>query len=321
MYIRTDYPLVVACILALLQSPPTYAATGETRPDLFVRISLIRSELELIRLEMGRSRSAPSHIRVTGAVPREVFYQARELFALANRLSFEQTRERAPVPKEPVGKIEVTDVSVVLTAVLWRLRHVKGELGISQQSADPPRDAGKDENDVFEAVVEATRQLNLLLQEPITPSGVYQEVTSGVGYASRLLGRFPGVIRIPEAPPFEPRKRPIDVYRRLVACFQKVQRIAVLSGLQTVELQAENPTAQEMWPSDTEPLAALVVSELAYLHRQLRGDRQPRNVYYPGRKFPSHVYQRAGLLEVQLTELEKQVEARPDWLRRGDTWP
>jgi hypothetical protein len=37
-------------------------------------------------------------------------------------------------------------------------------------------------------------------------------------------------------------------------------------------------------------------------------------VYYPGRKFPSDVYQRAGILKVQLNDLLTKVADNPGWL-------
>gem|GEM_PF-6574743 len=45
----------------------------------------------------------------------------------------------------------------------------------------------------------------------------------------------------------------------------------------------------------------------------------PREVYYVGRKFPAHVYQRAGILEAQLVELENLVRKNPDWMTGEST--
>jgi hypothetical protein len=64
-------------------------------------------------------------------------------------------------------------------------------------------------------------------------------------------------------------------------------------------------------------MATLLVSELAYLWSHAEGAVPPHPAYYPGRKLPSHVYQRAGLLERQLAELEPLVEATPNWLSRN----
>jgi hypothetical protein len=66
--------------------------------------------------------------------------------------------------------------------------------------------------------------------------------------------------------------------------------------------------------SDVYDMATLVVSELSYLWSQLEDAPPPRPAYYPGRKFPSHAYQRAGLLERQLAELSALVDSNPRWL-------
>ena len=54
-----------------------------------------------------------------------------------------------------------------------------------------------------------------------------------------------------------------------------------------------------------------------YLHQQAGFLEAPRPAYYPGRKFPSDVYQRAGQLKIQLDELQGLVNTRPDWLQRS----
>ena len=68
-------------------------------------------------------------------------------------------------------------------------------------------------------------------------------------------------------------------------------------------------------PSDVYSMATLLVSELTYLHMQVDDFEPPIRTYYPGSKLPSHVYQRVGILEAQLTELEKRVGLTPDWLQ------
>jgi hypothetical protein len=66
---------------------------------------------------------------------------------------------------------------------------------------------------------------------------------------------------------------------------------------------------------DVYNLAAFIVSELRFLHAQADGALSPPEPYYPGRKFPSDVYQRAGLLEILLVDLQALVEAAPSWLQ------
>ncbi len=302
---------------ALAQSPPdpTAGANATVEPsDVFVHVGLVRAELELIRAVMGKPYDTQKEIGVEDAAPREVFFQALTLFRKADRLAFEQARQRAPVPSTPSGDIRPAEVRQVVDAALHRVRLVKKTLGIDEQSRPPPRDPDKTPTDVFRSIVTANRQMNLLLDRQFSPSDVFQQVTLAVGYSGRLLAHFPDATRIASPPPFEPRKRPADVYRRLVECFERIRQIAEQSGLKILTLKINEADLAEVTPSDVYEIASLVTSELAYLHAQLPGAQSAREVYYPGRKFPSHVYQRAGVLEAQLQELQSLVRHDPDWL-------
>ena len=290
-------------------------------PDVYVLTRLVRSELGLIRLEMGKPEYGRSPLSVKNAAPHEVFFQALTLFRKVDRLCFEQLREHVALPEAPQGDIRPAHVYAVLDTVLDRLRRLKSRLGIVEESKKPARDLTKTPTDVFRSIVEANRQLNVLMEKRFSPSDVYQQVTLAVGYASRLLARFPETTRIPAAPPFERRKRPADVYFRLVDCFGRIRKIAERSGIQLLELNAEGAISEDVAPSDVYDIASLLVSELAYLHSRIKGSQTPREVFHPGKKFPAHVYQRAGLLEAQLIQLEGLVEKTPSWLSRPRTGP
>ncbi len=120
--------------------------------------------------------------------------------------------------------------------------------------------------------------------------------------------------RIVSTPAFEPRKQPADVYRRLTQCYKLIHQIAELSNLEMLSLDVSDTEFSRVTPGDVHVIASLVVSELAYLHARLPDANPARDVHNPGRKFPSHVYQRAGILEGQLQELLSYVQKTPGWL-------
>ena len=103
------------------------------------------------------------------------------------------------------------------------------------------------------------------------------EVTIAIGYSARLLAYFPGAMRLADSPPFEPRKQPADVYRRLVECFALIQQIAERSKIKILTLRISEADMAEATPSDVFDIASLVVSELAYLHAQLPDAQPPRD--------------------------------------------
>jgi hypothetical protein len=290
------------------QDIPIYQADRQdiAPPEVYVDTLLVRDELELIRLEMGKPQDTRREIGVANAEPREVFFQALTLFHKANRLSFELTRERAELPEKPIGAIRLAHVRDVLEAVLERLRRVKGVLGSFEQSRKRARDPAKTHSDVFRSIVQANRQVNLLLNEPYAPSDTFQQVTLAVGYAAQLRAQFAGT-RMPETPAFERRKRPADV--------AQVRAVMQHSGLNALTLDLHPDTVTS---SDVYDIASLIVSELSFLHSHLNGVLAPPDAYYPGRKFPADVYQRAGLLEALLIDLQALVETSPSWLQATD---
>lgn len=292
-----------------------------TPTDVYMLVGSVRTELEELRFLMGRPQNRQKPIAVKGAAPREVYFQALTLFQKADRLCFEHTRERAIAPEVPQGAISPADVHRVVSQALSQVRKVKSKYGIDTKPAAQKPPSEMKPTDVFQSIVEANRQLNLMLDYRIAPSDVYEQVTRCIGYTERLLEQFPDSVSMPDAPPHEAGKQPADVYRSLLECVQRVRTVAKLSGLEMLELEVDEDQIRKAEPSDVYDVASLVVAELTYLHRQLPGAQPPRKVYYVGRKFPSQVYQRAGLLQLQLLELERLVEENPQWLKQPRTAP
>ncbi len=290
--------------------------TSEVVPaHVFQHVAKARSEVDLIRQEMGKRKlETPPPFRVEKAAPREVYFQAITLFRKSGRLAFEHTRERADELPMPTGTIQPGDVKEVVDKALDRLSRVKEALGVKESAALPPLDPKMEPTDVFHQIVMANRELNNLLEQRFSPSDVYREITVAITYMSRLLDSPGSVSTPPKAPKFERRKRPTDVYRTLVDCFEDIHVIGEKSGVRMLDLKVHEDRVEYVEPSDVYDIAALLVSELAYLHTRRRDATPPRKVYNPGRKLPSHVYQRLGILCRQMAALEKKVEENPDWL-------
>ena len=291
-----------------------------TPSDVFVEVSLLRDELELLRIEMGRPKSDQGEIAVTNAVPREVHFQARTLFDKANTLSYEFLGEHSKPPTYPATKIYPYHVLATVRAALRQILLVKVHLGISQQAEMQLPDPTKRPTEVYRSIVQANRQLNLLLEREYSPTDVFQQVSLALVYVERLLGRFPEGEISHQPPPFERGKFPSDVYRRLVGCFGLIRDLADVSELSILRLDVDTMAAARMnrvTPSDVYDIATLVVSELAFFHSHLKGAEPvvEEFVSFSERKFPSHVYQRVGILEEQLRDLLMRVKEHPDWLQ------
>ncbi|MFQ5673715.1 MAG: hypothetical protein ACE5G9_11515 [Nitrospinales bacterium] len=312
---RFWFPL--ASVLFVL---PAYGASPAGRdiapPDVFAHVAVVHGEIELIRREMGKPKMRRPEIAVKHAAPREVFFQALTLYRKADQLCLELTGQQATVPAVPSERIRPSHVYLVVNAALERLQIIKKVLGIAETSVKPERRDDKTPTDVFRSIVQANRQLNIMLVRKFSPSDVYGQITQAISYASLILSRFaevPEQMRVPRASPFERYKVPSDVYRRLIKCFEIIRDIAQRSGLAILSEGESEENFMDVAPGDVYNLASLIVSELAYLNRLL-GNNQPVRSYYPGLKFPSHVYQRVSILERQLDEILAQVKRHPRWL-------
>ena len=129
---------------------------------VYAQVALVRAELELIRLEMGKPEAQHHEMRVSGAAPREVYAQAETLFRKADRLCYERLGLRSRAPAPPEKEIRPGDVLGVVKAANQRIQLVKEKLGIPEQGKAPSPNGEKLPSDVFLSIVQANRQLNLL---------------------------------------------------------------------------------------------------------------------------------------------------------------
>jgi hypothetical protein len=202
----------------------------------------------------------------------------------------------------------------MVEAALERIARVKEALAISESLEAPALEADIEPSDVFNTIVAANREINRLLDRQFAPDDVYQQVTVAIAFLARLLDSPGEVSAPPDPPPFERRKRPSDVYGKLVGCFGKIREIGDRSGIAMLDIEVDDSQVDQTEPSDVYDIASLLVSELAYLHGQRPGALPPRKVYPPGRKLPSHVYQRIGILCGQIETLVEKVEENPNFL-------
>jgi hypothetical protein len=290
-------------------------------PDCYVRIKHIEGEVELIQKEMGRPRDRRSAPMVRGAAPREVYFEALSFFRKADRLCHELTGDQlASVPHAPpISEIKPRHVLAVLEAGQRELAEVKAKLGITEKAPDPAREDSRTPSDVFGAVVGVSRQLNLLLERPFAPGDVYQLLSLGVAYAGRLLAHAGDASPIAAMPALERRKRPADVYDRLLGAVERLRAIVVRSGLTMLEQPLSRSGEEDTLPSDCYDIASLVLAEVAFLHAHIADANPPYpfEANVPGRKLPANCYQIAGLLDQQLGQLDRFTAQKPNWLKRA----
>ncbi|MCU7917201.1 MAG: hypothetical protein KZQ95_02445 [Candidatus Thiodiazotropha sp. (ex Epidulcina cf. delphinae)] len=305
-------------LITLLTVAISHPASAQATPtDVYHQALVVAAEVELIRLEMGAPPIHRPEIAISGAQPREVYFQAQTLFEKSNRLLFEQLRERAdsPVEVSSVSEISPDDVLQLVNASLELLRRIKAALQIPESATVSPSDATRTPTDVYRLIVNLNRNLNNLLQRHFAPADVYQQLTYAVGMASTILSSVEISERLGAEPEIARRKTPLDVYRKLIGVYMIVRETMQLSGEQCLTIEQFEFDREDVSPSDVYDIASLLVSELNYLHGLTPGAAKPKDSYYPGDRLPSHVFQRAGRLESQIIAMRDHAAAHPGWFR------
>jgi len=299
--------VLVAPVSLLIGGAPTSGQTQQERTevtptDVFAEVFATAHDVEQIRFYMGRPRNHQEPIGVTDVAPREVIYQAATLCEKTNRLGHELIREVGEKPAVPDKDIVPADVLGMVELAHGRVRRIAQGLPLVLTPAPAPPAGEKTPTDVYRAVVQLNRQINILLDRRFSPSDVYQQVSLAIAHAANVRGRWPGQ-RIPPEPDWELGKRPPDVYRRLLGCLDLIRRLAAAENVRILELSVSESSITGATPSDVYDIASLLVSELAYVDRVLNGSPPERKAWYPGRKVPSDVFQRVGILELQLVQI------------------
>ncbi len=297
--------IVLSCYPQQATSAPVNNSQT-TPPEVLVAVLQVGDQIETLRKYMGQPRITPLSVTVSNASPFDVYFQAKTLFTKSNRLLFEIKRESLDPPVTPKKNIQPADVLFLVGKSADILQNIADFLGVRLNLKHYTIDAGKTPSDVFMAITTLNRQLNQLLTRRFSPSDVFEEVTLAIGYSEILLNRFPGTRPIPSPPPFVAFKTPSDVYFRLEKCTNIISSIYHRAHLPTLTFQGKQAQPGVISPSDVYDIASLIVSRLAYLHRAENIIRQPMDPFYPGLKFPSHVFQQAGILEKQLIQLSRR---------------
>lgn len=301
--------LLLFAVLAIASRLEGSQSANITPTDVYRHVQAVALDLDRIRLYMGRPRITQKEIQVRGVAPREVIYQAATLCEKVNRLSYELIRVVGDKPAVPDRDIAPADVLKFIHLAHEQVTEIAKTLQLELTPRLMTDSETKTPTDVYRAVVQLNRQINLMLDQRFSPSDVYEQVSLAIAHTATLRSRWSGR-RIPPEPDWELGKRPADVYRLLLECLELVRSIAEQSDLQILELSVDDADINNVTPSDVYDIASLLVSELAYLDRLLNDIPSRRRARYPGRKVPSDVFQRVGILKEQLEEINALLESQ-----------
>ena len=163
--------------------------------------------------------------------------------------------------------------------------------------------------DVFREIIQASRQLNHLLDRQFKPEDVYGRLELAATYVAGALTEDESSPVYGLLPPFEAGKVPADVYRRVLECLELATVIGEKRDVQMLRLNLRRELRRrDIAPADVYDLATTLLSELAYLTLVLDAKDVPApEVERPTHIFPAHVYRMAGMLQDELARLEAKL--------------
>ena len=263
----------------------------------YVRAQHALADVRTVREEMGRPEDTRQVPEVTGAQPREVYFEAIVAWRKAARLGTELGADAAQLLAGPPGLRDVKPGHVlqVIDGVVAQLDAIRGRLGIGECAPDGKFDETREPSDVLVTLVRVNRELSRALERPFAPSDVYRTVALASAYATRLGGTAAPVA-------FERKRQPAHCYERLEACLARASTLIVKRGGTSLAMRGR---PADIVPGDVYDLANLVLGEVAFLHA-LTANAAPIHAFEPGPegvRLPSHVYQLAATLEAQLAAI------------------
>ena len=237
--------------------------------DALSRVRVLSDLLEGIRQEMGKPKDLPRTRLAMNAHPHEVYFQALTLYLKSDRLALELTGSTGlqPIPVSP-EEIRPYHTWLVVNAAFHRLLVIKDKLHIPENFPEQSSPNTTTPTDVGRAIVQANRQLNLMLEHRVSPSEVFQQVEAARRLAQHLLQGFPKAKTTYPLPPFQRKKTPNDVFLQLIRCFERLEEFAKASGVSILHLDgtaARTVTADyQIQPGNVYDLATLILAELPF---------------------------------------------------------
>jgi hypothetical protein len=287
--------------------------------NAYQMVEIVRSEIELIRKHKQMPVDTRGSIPVEHAYPREVYFQALTLRQKAGRLCHETTQYLLAPPTVVQFSIPKTitpkDVYEIVNDAWSQIRCAKAGLNISGDIEQyTKQDSAKTLTDVFKSIVQANRQLNLVLEQPIEQGDVYAVIRHANAYIVDVLNKLAPVwsLTAPTLPEYQAGKTPIDIYKQMITNFRIIQKIAKNSGIDMLHLGTEIQTP--ITTTDVFDLSALILSELRYFATQVGVDRIYRLESHPD-KVSSDVYQQAQIVEAHLQILAGFTQTYPTWTK------
>lgn len=295
--------LNVAAALLLCVSPIAHAQSVNNT-DVYNLASQVAEEIEYIREVMGRPFDDSPRLPVGDVSQLQVYYQAQTLFRKANQLAQEYAgAPRTAAPPVPDVDLQASDSFNAVISAQDQVRQVSRAFGIETEAQIQERTTASTTG-VFLTILDANRQLNLLINEPILPSDVFDQVTLAVLYSAAILAHNGAENLVPDPDPFDGYKRPSDVYALLLNNTDAMSQVAEAAGIPVLTLSSRRNIPDDVEPGHVYDIARILVAGLALVANALDAEDVFPELDRPELIFPTQVYARATVLQQQLAQID-----------------
>ena len=286
--------------------------------DVLHKVELFRKELNNIRLAMKKSvREDHGSIRITGASPYEVFFQAKALLQNTDQLSYEIANSHLTEVELKLVDIYPKHVFQLVSKANKKLELVKKSLNFNQKMEQEIHHEEKEPSDVFNELIKVNGDLNHLLQKRLSIEDIYREVTLSVNYMSQIL-RFVNkeIVRIPEVKEISKKKYSRqEIYQLLMECITLLKSTYKLSSLDMLTVRS-NSFDQSIENNELYVLSNIIVAEVYHFYFLVPEHLEMIANYQPDVSSLEQLYHRILLLKQQLDLLHDQVKNNPNWLKQ-----
>ncbi|MCL9682962.1 hypothetical protein [Legionella maioricensis] len=309
------FPVQTAAARFTRTLPPELAtpSTPINLDDLYRQADAANQLADQFLAAMGQTKKVHPKMSIHNAQPRDIEVVSNALYDQVRALAFEYTRETYE-PQVKGDSLEKSwETLNQLLRILYELQPILDQskpLSIAQINAKTP-------SDLVLLLINLNEKMDDLAWFEYSPSKAFQTVTQGIYIAAVLIENSPIPQSIPPAPVFIRGKTSQENYQRLFAIMKTLNDIAKLKNIPFIQIEVEDVSSAIT--SDVHNLATLINAQLLYLYHQVMPDGSVMQAYYPGWKFPSHIYQRSGVLEQQINQLLHIARVHSNWLLHKQT--
>lgn len=306
--------LLIFGLFTLLSSLPFLAYAKEiktvnqaiTIDDLYKQTIQIEAELEALRYYMGKPLIQKIPFQINESQVSDIYFISLSIFEKANNLSFEFTRTLTDYPNVIFKNVQLNDISEILSNVLQRITLIRSQLPIKLEKKPITPISEITPEILLNKLLIMSRQLDILQDTPTQSTLVYEKLTEAIYLAGAVLEAIPNTTDYPTPQEYEGGKTNADVYQKTQSLYQEVAKL--LTNEKLSQSQLEFILTPNIIANDIYDLLSIIVARLSDIYSRIKNPQQPFPTIYPGRKFPSDVYQRLSVLEQQIQQLNLHAE-------------